>query len=198
MPAVREWVHSPDVQIPAALALAVALALGEWRYLRSLPVGSAEDDPADVVAGPATTAAPAPSPSPSAPFEERMVADLVRRLSEVPRGSPAWIAASAEDADALARARQIQSILERAGWDVRPLVRTPQRNRAGYFLFAADEAPPSYLSALAQAFEDVGIKTTFALGYRAYYEEAKRTRPDFVGFPFAPDQTFVLVVGRAS
>ena len=42
------------------------------------------------------------------------------------------------------------------------------------------------------------MKITFALGYRAYYEEAKGTRPDFVGFPFEPDQTFVLVVGRAS
>jgi len=54
------------------------------------------------------------------------------------------------------------------------------------------------VSTLGSALEQAGIKPTFAVGYRAYYEEMSRTRPDFVGFPFEPAQTFVLVVGRAS
>ena len=34
-----------------------------------------------------------------------------------------------------------------------------------------------------------------ATGYRAYYEEQKRADPKFTGFPFAPEQSFLLVVG---
>jgi hypothetical protein len=192
------WLSSPDVQIPAALALAVALALGEWQVVRALRKAGTGTNAADVVRPPTRAPAAAPSQPTSGPLDDRVVEGLVRRLSQVPRGSPAWVAATADDADAIRRAQQIQAILTRAGWEVRPLVRTPQRTRPGYFLFAADEEPPAYVSALAAALEQEGINRTFALGYRAYYEEMSRTRPGFVGFRFEPGQTFLLVVGRAS
>ena len=191
------WLYSPDFQIPAARVRAVSRALGEWQWARSLRRAGAGANVARVAASPAAPPVAVPSPPTGGPLDQRVVEDLVRRLSEVPRGSPAWIAAAADDADATARARQIQAILTRAGWEVRPLVRTARRNRPGYFVFAASEDPPSYVSALATALEQVGIKSTFATGYRAYYEEMSRTRPDFAGFRFEPDQTFLLVVGRA-
>ena len=184
------WLRSADVQIPAALALAVALAVGEWQCARAFRRGGIGTDVA--------VSAPPAAVAPAGALDARVVESLVRSLGDVPRGSPAWIAAAADDAEAIARAEQLRAILRRAGWDVRPLVRTPHRNRAGYFVFAADEEPPAYVAALASAFEEAGIKPTFAVGYRAYYEEMSRKRPDFSGFPFEPGQTFVLVVGRAS
>lgn len=187
---MRDRLQSPDVQIPLALALAIALALGEWRWARSLRRNLPD---ANVAARPAAKPSAA-----EGPLDGRVAEGLALRLSEVPRGAPAWIAASAEDPDALARAEQIRTILRRAGWDVRPLVRTSIRTRPGYFVFAADEDPPAYVTTLASAFDSVGIKPTFALGYRAYYDEMSRTRPGFAGFAFEPEQTFLLVVGRAT
>jgi len=174
---------APDVAIPAMLVLAVALALGEWQCARALRRPGIGMDVAATA-------------RPTGPLEARVVDTLVRRLSDAPRGSPAWVAAAADDPDALARAEQITAILRWAGWDVRPLVSTAQRLRAGYFVFVADTEPPTYVSTLESAFEEAGIKPTFAAGYRAYYAEMSRTRTDFVGFPFEPDQTFILVVGR--
>jgi len=184
------WARSADVQIPAALALAVALALGEWQCARTLRRDGIGTDVA--ATGPPAAGAPA------GPLDASVAETLARSLGDAPRGSPAWVAASADDAEASARAEQLRGILRQAGWDVRPLVRTAHRNRPGYFLFAAEEEPPGYVSTLASALEQAGIKPTFAVGYRVYYEEMARTRPDFVGFPFEPGQTFVLVVGRAS
>ena len=184
------WVRSPDVQIAAALALAVALAVGAWQCARAFRPGGIGTDVA--------ATAPAAAVAPAGPLDARVVESLARSLADAPRGSPAWIAAAADDADAIARAEQLRAIFRRAGWDVHPLVRTAHRNRPGYFVFAADEEAPGYVTALASAFEAAGIKPMFAVGYRAYYEEMSRTRPDFVGFPFEPGQTFVLVVGRAS
>ena len=184
------WVRSADVQIPAALALAVALAVGEWQCARALRRDGIGTDVA--------VTAPPVAGVPAGPLDASVVESLARSLGNAAPGSPAWIAAAADDADAIARAEQLRAILRRAGWDVRPLVRTAHRNRPGYFLFAAEEEPPGYVSTLASALEQAGIKPTFAVGYRAYYEEMSRTRPDFVGFPFEPAQTFVLVVGRAS
>jgi hypothetical protein len=88
-------------------------------------------------------------------------AELVRRLESVPRGSPAWIAASGDDADAIARAEQLRGSLLRAGWDAHPLVRSSHRNRAGYFVLTADDDPPSYALTLVRALEAVGLKVTF-------------------------------------
>jgi hypothetical protein len=196
--ALPAWLQSPDVQIPLALAIAVGLALGMWQCARSQRADRGGAGVATVVARPPAPPATASSPSiPAGPLGAAVAERLARKLGETPPGSPAWVAAFTDDAEAIGRAEHLHAILARTGWKVRPLVRTPTRNRPGYFLFAADENPPAYVFALSTALEEAGIKATFALGYRAFYEEMSRTRPNWVGFPFEPDQTFLLVVGRA-
>lgn len=196
-PSFPAWVHSPDFQIPMTVALAVSLALGEWQCLRSFHPSGVGTNVAAVVAPSPVAPATAPPPPPAGPLDAGVADRLVRKLGETPHGSPAWVCAATGDTDAIARAEQIRTILTRAGWDVRPLVRTAHPNRPGYFLLAANEDPPPYVRGLASALDEVGIKTTYAVGYRQYYDEMSRTRPGFVGFRFEPDQTFLLVVGRA-
>jgi hypothetical protein len=182
----------PPVAVAAGMLVAAALAVGVWQIARQSggPEVAAPIAPDDGVVR-------TPSRPSAGPLDEATVAELVRGLSAAPAGSPAWIAASNQDADALARAEQLASILERAGWTVHPIVRTPQRNKPGYFILQADEEPLEYTQILSGALERAGLRATLAVGYRQYAEEQARMRPGFVGLRFEPGQTFVLVVGRA-
>ena len=40
------------------------------------------------------------------------------------------------------------------------------------------------------------LKVGFNTGYRSYYEEMKRMKPEWNGFAMSLDQTFTIVVGR--
>jgi hypothetical protein len=129
-------------------------------------------------------------------LDERATADLVRRLGAVPRGRPAWVAVTADDPEATARAEQLRAIFTRAGWEVRPLQRYAGRLRPGYFLFVADMEPPEYVTTLSTALRANRLIDDFFRGYRDYYRDRSAADPNFVGFPMEPDQTFILAVGR--
>lgn len=192
------WARSVDFMIPAVLVLVTLGALGVRQIVR------ARRSPANGRTAVTAPAAPAPTPgaAPAAPaftvgnLDERATADLVRRLGAVPRGRPAWVAVTADDPEATARAEQLRAIFTRAGWEVRPLQRYAGRLRPGYFLFVADMEPPEYVTTLSTALRANRLIDDFFRGYRDYYRDRSAADPNFVGFPMAPDQTFILAVGR--
>jgi hypothetical protein len=151
------------------------------------------DAPSPVVAAPN---APRLSTSPDGRLDETTKATLERVLKSAPSGSPVWIAAPQSDPRALALAQDVAGVFTKAGWRARPVRRTSVRVKPGTYLFAADEEPPAYVATARQALEEAGFAPTVANGYRQYYEEKKRSDPKFAGFLFAPEQSFLLVVGR--
>ncbi|MEZ4406130.1 MAG: tetratricopeptide repeat protein [Polyangiales bacterium] len=161
-------------------------------------VGDASVAPA--VSSPAPAPAPAPSPLPTAAAGARTLSDAARAaiastLAEG-RGSPVWITASGVDPSAVARAEELAAIFTQAGWNVRALTRSPVRARAGVFMFAADEVPQAYVDLARRALVAGGMTPTVGTGYRAFYEQRQRENPGYQGFALAPDQTYVVVVGR--
>ena len=123
-------------------------------------------------------------------------ASLERVLKTAPAGSPAWIAAPKSDPKAVTLAKQISGAFSNAGWRVRPVRQTGVTPKPGTYLFAAEEEPPAYVKTVAQAFSEAGLDAQVLTGYRAYYDEKKKADPKYQGYPFAPEQTFLLVIGR--
>jgi Thioredoxin len=144
----------------------------------------------------AVPTSPRLSTSPDGKLDDTTRATLERVLSSAPSGSPVWIAAPQSDPRALVLAQDVAGVFTKAGWRARPVRRTSVRVKPGTYLFAADEEPPAYVATARQALEEAGFAPTVANGYRQYYEEKKRSDPKFTGFLFAPEQSFLLVVGR--
>ena len=117
-------------------------------------------------------------------------------LGTAPAGSPAWIAAPNSDKRAVALAQELSGAFTKAGWRVRPVRRTNLAFKPGMYVFAAEEQPPEYVKTVSQALDEAGFAPAFRTGYRPYYDEKKKADPKFQGFPFAPEQTFLVVIGR--
>lgn len=163
-------------------------------------VNDASVAPAVPSPAPAPAPTPAPSPLPTTAAGARTLSDSARAaiastLAEG-RGSPVWITASGVDPSAVARAEELAAIFTQAGWNVRALTRSPVRARAGVFIFAADEVPQAYVDLARRALVAGGMTPTVGTGYRAFYEQRQRENPSYQGFALAPDQTYVVVVGR--
>jgi hypothetical protein len=140
---------------------------------------------------------PAPTVlAPDGKLDDTTRASLERVLATAPAGSPAWIAAPRSDPKASALADELSGAFTRAGWRVRPVRRTTLAFRPGTYVFAAEEQPPAYVRTVAQALDEAGFAAAFRTGYRSFYDEKKKADPKFQGFPFAPEQTFLVVIGR--
>jgi len=160
---------------------------------------AAPDEPqAPAEAPAAAVAAPAPTVSitKDGKLDETTRATLARLLATAPPGSPAWISAPQSDARAVALARDLGDVFTKSGWRTRPIRLSGAGVKPGIYLFAADEAPPAYFETVRQALAEAGFSPSVAIGYRQYYEERRRADPKFAGFPFAPEQSFLVVVGR--
>ncbi|GIW45135.1 MAG: hypothetical protein KatS3mg077_2417 [Candidatus Binatia bacterium] len=144
-----------------------------------------------------TATAPA---SPRILTEEQRAA-MIRALGG-PNSSlanPVWFATVPDDPEAAAFQKQIQSAFEEAGWIVKGNAPVRFRMKPGIYIFAADEDPPAYVGTAQQALEDAGIEITQSgRGYREFYRQKKAENPNWVGFDFAEDQTYVVVIGRNS
>lgn len=68
--------------------------------------------------------------------------------------------------------------------------------RPGLYLFVADDVGPAYVETVHRGLTAAGLHPTLDRGYREYYNNSVRNRPDFAGFPRTPTQTWVLVIGR--
>jgi hypothetical protein len=74
--------------------------------------------------------------------------------------------------------------------------RTQLRFRPGVYLFAGEADPPAYLETVQAALNEAGFSPVYRTAYRSFYDERKKSDPSFQGFPFVPEQTFLLVIGR--
>ncbi len=134
--------------------------------------------------------------SPDGKLDATTLATLGRILGTAPAGSPAWIAAPRSDPRALALADELSEAFTRAGWRVRPVRPTQLRFRPGIYLFAGEADPPAYVGTVRLALDEAGFSPTYGTAYRAFYDEKKKADPGFNGFPFVPEQTFLVVIGR--
>jgi len=196
-------------QVKVLAVLKGAKAFADFKTELDRLLQEAEKSPAAaapaVGAGPEKVAA-AGSEAEEAPSRATVAADgklddttrasLVRVLRTAPAGSPAWIAAPKSDAKAVTLAREISGAFTNAGWAVRPVRQTAVTPRPGTYVFAAEEEPPAYVRTVAQALEEAGLGATVLTGYRAYYDEKKKEDPKYQGYAFAPEQTFLVVIGR--
>jgi hypothetical protein len=112
-------------------------------------------------------------------------------------GSPVWFATTSADPRSKRAQAELEAVFRRAGWQVRGTEVVDFRLKPGLFLFAAQDSAPGYLKRLNRALDGAGLAVgTFASGYRAYSQEMRHRRPGWRGFRLAPDQDYVLVVGR--
>jgi len=182
--------RSSDIVVPVALVAVLGGALA----IRAKVMRDRARLPATTTTAPATTASPVP-PVLTQAVTDTVVGQLVEALG-AGRGSPVWITAMADDPFSVAQAERLMDVFRRAGWDVKPLRRTAMRLRPGYYLFAAEEEPPTYVDTIVSALNGAGLAPAYNRGYRAFTEEMRRTRPEFRGFAFEEGQSFLLVVGR--
>jgi len=201
------WARSTDVVVPAVLAALLLVAFGvrghsraRWPWSRtrpSAPIAAALPSPS---LPPAPAAVPTPDAGPPAPqpvnLTESGAQAIATRLGSIPRGSPVWITVAAADPAAEALGQRLLGIFERAGWRTHPLGHSEVRARPGIFLFAAEEQSPSYVETVERALTDAHLSPTVARGYRSFYAEMRRDNPNYRGFPFEADQTFLIVLGR--
>ncbi len=137
-----------------------------------------------------------PTTAPSWTLSSESRAQLLASLSTQQAGTPAWIVYDSRYPSAEALARQLAAIFEEAHWSVRPLARAGFALRPGLFLFAADDPPSASSAAVSDALSAAKFTPTIGSGYRAYVEEHRRADPNWHGISFAPDQSFVIAVGR--
>lgn len=103
----------------------------------------------------------------------------------------AWLAVSARDTIANLDAAELRTLFEAAGWRA-TIDQVAFRLKPGMALFAADTPPAPAADAVRRAFEQARIPLVFAPGYRAHLA----SNPGGLRIELAPDQTFVIVLGR--
>ena len=134
------------------------------------------------------------------PIEPRMLTEetrnqLVATLSAAP-GKRVWFVTQANDPEADSFQREIEDAFLQAGWTVAASSESTFPLRAGLKVFAADDTLPDHVAIAVTGLSGMGFDVFTGTGYRAFYEERKAENPDFTGFELAPDQDFVIVVGR--
>ena len=151
-------------------------------------------------AEPKTAAPPArASLAPGGKLDETTRASLERVLGTAPAGSPAWIAAPSSDARAVALAQELSGAFTRAGWRVRPVRRTTLAFKPRHLPLRRGRRASGLRADRRSGPGRGGFRgRRFATGYRPYYDEKKKADPKFQGFPFAPEQTFLVVIGRTA
>lgn len=196
----------------ALLAAAVAVIVGLFGYIVHLQgqVSSLQQQRAAVPPAPAVVPrAQAPAAAPVAPAAPAAVANprvlsaeqrtlLIEKLGG-PNSSlanPVWFATAPNNPEAAAFQKQLSEAFEAAGWKVQGNVPVPFPIKPGLFVFAADEQPPNYVQNAVSALEDLDFTVTAGFGYREFYNAKKAENPSWIGFQLAPDQSYVLVVGR--
>lgn len=148
-------------------------------------------------------ASPGSAPSPEAPAASadprRLTSEdheqLIVALSEA-SGNRVWFVTQANDEESDSFQLEIEEAFLQAGWEIVSSTKFPGTLRAGVRVFIADEAPPDHVSIALNGFGGIGMEVFAGTGYRDYYEKKKEENPNFSGIELAPDQDFVIAVGR--
>jgi 4-amino-4-deoxy-L-arabinose transferase-like glycosyltransferase len=155
-------------------------------------------------AGGGSGSAPRPAAmAPAAPPPVRQLdgaaAERLRAaLAGQPAAGKAWIVFDSRDAAARALAGQLGAGFAAAGWPVHGPHEARFPLRSGLFVLAADDEPSPAAAAATAALDAAQLPATVASGYRAYAADRRRVDPNWTGFEFAPEQEFVIAVGRPS
>jgi dolichyl-phosphate-mannose-protein mannosyltransferase len=121
---------------------------------------------------------------------------MLAALRTQPAGARAWLAAPASEPAAVARAEELRGILIEAGWRVPDVQRLPFQPRGGLLLLAADDPPLRGAIAISAALDAAGLEVHLRPGYRAFLDHQRAAGSSGPLLELAPDQAFVLVVGR--
>ena len=149
----------------------------------------------------ASAAAVAPAAAPAAPVEaadyltplqEDAIVGVLR--NEVDTGRKVWFLVAQNNRDATAAQMELQQVFEKAGWPVQ-VERAPYPVKAGIFMLAGDETPPTFVDTVSDAFDAGGIEVQYLTGYRDFYKGRQAENPKWVGPTLADDQPFTIVVG---
>jgi hypothetical protein len=109
-----------------------------------------------------------------------------------------WLAVTRADPRSGQLGDELAAVFEEAGWKVRGRETVTFSVKPGVYLFAAAPEPPAYIQELGRTLTKHGLPVQpMATGYREYSEEMRTKNADWKGFTLAPDQDFVLVIGRA-
>jgi len=144
-----------------------------------------------------TTSPEARSPArPGRSLSDTERAAMLRALSgESGPVRKVWFAVAAGDAESAALKDAFEGVFKQAGWESATQTVTGIVLKPGLSVLIAADEPPSYVAVAQQALESTGFTFKTGSGYRAYFEERKRTDPKWPGIQLAPDQDFVVVVG---
>jgi len=178
------------------IALLVAVTAGGW-YVVHLRAQQAAQGNARPTAQPAAAGAEAPAVTGRTLSPEQRAA--MRAKLGGPGGTPVnpiWFATMTTNPEAATFQREIQKVFEESGWQVRGNAPVTFPIKPGVYLFAAEDDPPPYVKTATEALEAAGMTVTQGSGYRAYYKQKKQENPAWNGFELAPDQTYVVVIGR--
>lgn len=143
----------------------------------------------------AAPAAPA-EPPPPADFltaeQEDAMANVLR--NEADSGRKAWFIVAQNNREALAAQAELQKIFEKAGWPVE-ITKAPYSVKAGIYMLAGDETPPTFVDTVSDAFSAGGIELQYMTGYRDFYKGRQADNPKWVGPTLADDQPYTIVIG---
>lgn len=160
--------------------------------LAAAPRGAA---PAAAAPAPAAAAAPA---EPAAPLdalstlqEDAMVEVL---KNEIDTGRKVWFLVAQSNREAQGAQAELQAVFEKAGWPVET-VRAPYPVKAGIYMLAGDETPPTFVDTVNDAFTAGGIEVQYLTGYRDFYKGRQAENPNWVGPTLADDQPYTIVIG---
>jgi len=121
---------------------------------------------------------------------------LAKKLDTGGVAHAVWFATAQNDREAANFQTQLQHVFQEAGWKVQGNAPVTFPLKAGVFFFMADEEPPDHVRSIEEAFYDAGIDIKAGRGYRRFFEDKKKEDPGWQGIQLAPDQDFVLVIGR--
>ena len=108
-----------------------------------------------------------------------------------------WFHVEQTRAEPAAFARALEEAFRAAGWEVEESGSGGLAFKPGVSVLVADEEWPSYASTAYDALQKAGIDVKAARGYRAYYEEQKREKPNWQGPEMKPEETYIVIVGSS-
>ncbi len=150
----------------------------------------------ETASGPPATAAPAAAAPAGRQLTDSERAAMLSALgAEQGAVRKVWFAVVPGDREAAALAQAFEGVFKQAGWETQTSPVTGMVLKPGLSILIAAEEPPSYVTVAQQALEATSFEFKTGTGYRPYYEERKRSEPNWPGLALAPDQEFVVVIG---
>jgi hypothetical protein len=140
------------------------------------------------------------SPSPTSAVQRTITAEQRTAMVDVLRSDTGavhkvWFQVEQNRPEPATFQKALADVFREAGWEVDTAGSGGMTFKPGVSVLVADDEWPSYASTAYDALQKAGIDVKAARGYRAYYEEQKRDKPNWQGPMLTPDQTYVVIVG---